>query len=452
MTTDDEKASAPPANAGTPAVAQPWYSKHRTVLVVVGGIVAAIVLLAVLIANTPAATWGAPSQNIGHPLALLTDPSHPSTIYAGTEQGKVYTSDDGASWTDISAGLPPNAPVSALAKSNDGAHLLAGTSSGVFAYSTTARMWSDMSSGLPQGDGIDALAFAATNDENILAGTEQHGMFRSTDGGKTWSATSGLPANADVYGVTVLPDFQTVYAALMAAGVYQSTDDGATWAATSTGLPANVNVFSVITSTPFKGATALFAGTSQGVFRSEDGAKTWVASSNGIGTTRVISLAADTREAGFIVAGTDAGVFQTLDDGATWHGVARGLPTDAHKNIFIGVVALTAPSNGNVYYFAAADAIYRYPGFTTPFISYLERGLILILLIGVVLWVGRRQQRITRALTPPPTGTLRQAGTAGTGRAPVARTAGRPSATRHIRGGPAPSPSANEERKTDGTR
>lgn len=429
-------------------LAEPWYIKHRTALLVVGGIGAAIVVLVVLIANTPAAAWGTPSQNIGHPLALLTDPSHSSTLYAGTEQGKVYYSDDGATWTDISNGLPANAPVSALAKSSDGAHLLAGTSSGLFTYNVAARTWSALGSGLPQGDGIDALAFAATNDQNILAGTEQHGVFRSTDGGTTWSAASGLPTNADVYGVTVLPDFQTVYAALIKAGVYQSKDDGATWSAVNTGLPTQVDAFTVITSTPLKGSPALFAGTNQGVFRSDDGAKTWIASSKGIGTTRVISLVADNREAGLIVAGTDTGVFQSLDNGATWKAVAQGLP----KGVHIGVVALTAPSSSSVLYYAAADAIYRYPGYATPLTSYAVRGFILVLLVLAVIWISRRQQRITRALLPeaPPPGTAKPigalgktnaTGTTGTtsARSPSSRsTTARPSATGHIRGGPPP--------------
>jgi photosystem II stability/assembly factor-like uncharacterized protein len=447
MTTDDQMAENDVADGNEASLAAPWYIKHRRALFIAGGIVAILVVLAVLIANTPAPAWGTPSQNIGHPLALLTDPSQPGTLYVGTEQGKVYSSGDGASWTNISNGLPANAPVSALAQTGDGAHLLAGTSNGLFAYSQATRTWAALGSGLPQGDGIDALAFASTNDQNILAGTEQHGVFRSTDGGKTWTAASGLPVNADVYGVTVLPDFQTAYAALIGAGIFQSTDDGATWVAANTGLPAQVNAFTVIDATPTNGPATLVAGTSQGIFRSTDGAKTWVASSQGIGTTRVISLATDSHQAGFILAGTDAGVFQSLDNGATWRGVAQGLPTGAH----VGAVAVTIPNGGTAYYFAATDAMYRYPGFTTSFISYAVRGIILALLIGVVFLVGRRQQRITRSMippTPPPdapqsNGTLRGAGAPGT---ITSRTTGarpppiRPGATGHIRGGPPPRP------------
>lgn len=412
---------------------QPWYVKHQRSLLVAGGIIAFFVVIAVLSALTPPAAWGAPSQSIGHPLALVVDPAHTNTVAVGTEQGKVFTTTDGQSWLDQSAGLPANAAVSALAYAADGTRFLAGTSAGVYAFSTSNQKWTASTSGLPAGDGVDALAFASADSKTVLAGTEHNAVYRSTDGGKTWSASaSGLAPNADIYGLTVLPDNKTVYAALIGAGVYRSGDGGATWAASAAGLPQNVDAFSVVPVQNLQThVQSLLAGTSQGVFRSDDSGAHWAASSTGIGTTRAISLAADSRQASFAVAGTDRGVYETLDDGAHWQTIAKGLPAGQP----IGVVAIAAPSSTTQRYYAAADHIYTYPGYATPFTAWLIRGLILAALLGTFIWLGTRQRRIVRSMTPAnvpfantPAPPLRSRGAA----------TARPSATSHIRGGPPP--------------
>src|SRR5262249_47301075 len=155
-----------------------------------------------------------------------------------------------------------------------------------------ADKWSASNSGLPNGDGVDALAFAGTDNATWLAGTELHGVYRSTDGGKTWTAASGLPSNVDVYALTTLPDNQTVYAALIGAGIYRSKDGGQTWAAVNGGLPAKTDAFALVPILDSKNnVTALLAGTGDGVWRSTDDAATWLAADSGLPKTRVISLA-----------------------------------------------------------------------------------------------------------------------------------------------------------------
>jgi photosystem II stability/assembly factor-like uncharacterized protein len=415
-----------PNQPATPA--RPWYVKHQRALLIVGGIIAFFVVIALLSALTPPPAWSAPSQNIGHPLAVVVDPAHAGTVDIGTEQGKVYSSADGQTWTDQSAGLPSTSAVSALAFSADGSRLLAGTSTGVYAYNAASHKWAASSSGLPTGEGVDALAFAATDGQTVLAGTEHHAVYRSADGGKTWSSSAGgLAANADIYGLTVLPDNKTVYAAVIGGGVYRSGDGGMTWTAASTGLPANVDAFSVVqVQNPQTHVLTLLVGTSQGVFRSENSGAHWASSSAGLGTTRAISLAVDTRQAGFVIAGTDAGAFESFDGGAHWHTIATGLPVGQP----VGVVAIAAPSNNSQRYYAAADRIYTYPGYATPITAWLIRGLVLAVLIGVIIWMTGRQRRIMQGMTPEV-----PAPSARARRAP-GQPAARPSATSHIRGGP----------------
>jgi hypothetical protein len=51
--------------------------------------------------------------------ALAADPAHPGTVYAGTFEGVLKTTDGGNSWTPANGGLPSSTRVFALAIGGD---------------------------------------------------------------------------------------------------------------------------------------------------------------------------------------------------------------------------------------------------------------------------------------------------------------------------------------------
>lgn len=414
-----------------------WLAKNRTILLISLGFLAVVLLAGILGANAPAPAWAATGGQIGHPLAIIVDAVDGKTLYAGTEAGAVATSSDaGATWSDLSKGLPAKSAVSALLQSSDGQRLLAGTSAGVASFDSLTKTWTTSTNGLPADDGIDALAFGSADAMSVLAGSEMHGVFRSTDGGKTWTASAnGLPAQADIYSLTASPDFKHLYAGLIGAGIYLSSDDGQTWTAANTGLPAPVNVFTIAQSTTTSGKATLMhliAGTSQGIFRSDDGGAHWAASSKGVGTIRALSLSVDAQQPQYLLAGTDAGTFISVDGGFNWSVLTKGIPGGQH----IGAVAISHPHKGAITLFAAGDQIYHYPGQTGSFLAIASRVLIFAALIGALIWVGTRQRRILQSMTPvvsKSAATLKQES-----RAP--RPVIRSTNTSHIRGGPPPRP------------
>jgi hypothetical protein len=96
-----------------------------------GLLVAAIATLGILLVTGPPERWQGIADATEHPLALLTAPQHPETVYAGTEQGHVLISHDGGQrWQVSLQGLPQATPISALALLPSGTQLLAGTSKG----------------------------------------------------------------------------------------------------------------------------------------------------------------------------------------------------------------------------------------------------------------------------------------------------------------------------------
>jgi photosystem II stability/assembly factor-like uncharacterized protein len=139
----------------------------------------------------------------------------------------------------------------------------------------------------------------------LFTGTENDGVYRSSNEGALWTACSnGLLA----HGVRdlVLASDGSLYTA-QSSNVYRSVDDGASW------QPCNTKTGTYALASDNGGR--VFAGTDSGLFRS---------SNNGVGWVRVNTNKIDGKRlvitpAGHLfVATRDSGVFRSLDDGGTW--------------------------------------------------------------------------------------------------------------------------------------
>src|SRR5207249_573001 len=102
------------------------------------------------------------------------------------------------------------------------------------------------------------------------------GLFKSTDGGATWSTSGADPC----CGVAIDPRTPTTLYAGDAKGAFKSTDGGATWSAINTGLTDILSAYGVgsavgtPTIDPLTPNT-LYAVTAIGVFKSNDGGAIW---------------------------------------------------------------------------------------------------------------------------------------------------------------------------------
>ena len=110
-------------------------------------------------------------------------------------------------------------------------------------------------------------------DQSILAGTFDGGVFRSADSGLTWRPISRALPNDSIRGI-VLSDEGVVVAT--GNGIFKTVDKGKQWIPLNKGL-ASLAVQVLIGS----GDKGLYVGTSSGVFRSDDGAS-WMAINQGL--------------------------------------------------------------------------------------------------------------------------------------------------------------------------
>ena len=259
-------------------------------------------------------------------ISLLVDQD---TVLVATSAGIARTTDDGATWTDSSAGLPlaSGRPVQVEALIASGAVLLAGTDDGTFSSSDCGASWTRVGAGLP--DTVSPYAFWNVDGTTTLvgmnAGTATGGVFRSGDHGATWAASStGLSASAGASSFAQLG--QTVFAAAGGRRARRA-DDGLSWQSAMT----TSNALWLQT----HDSKLYVATASTGVFQSADGV-TFTAKSQGLPAGDIVSSLL--ASGGALYAGTDKnGVFKSADGGGSWAPLSEGFPTPAPRVVAFAV-------------------------------------------------------------------------------------------------------------------
>ncbi len=169
--------------------------------------------------------------------------------------------------------------------------------------------WSALAT-LPVRDAV-ALAARFSSSELFLA-SRTGGVHRSLDGGANWAAAGALAAS-DVEDLAIRPD-GTLLALTASGSVHASSDQGATFA--PLGALAVSNAVSLAVTTP---AVALYALTRTGeVYASADGGATWAAR----GAIAVSDARRMRAVLGTLFVITDAGdVYSSGDAGANWSAI-----------------------------------------------------------------------------------------------------------------------------------
>jgi len=170
-------------------------------------------------------------------------------------------------------------------------------------FTGTYRVWRTGNDGAlwepvsPPLDGapISAIEVARADPARIYVGTENGGIFRSLDGGGTWSAnlaTPTIPGHAITRLATAAGDAKVVYASVANFGhshVFRSGDGGATWEDVDRGLLPDVPHHSIVI--PADGTERVFVANDVGVFVSADEGTSWKSLTKGLPHVMVVDLA-----------------------------------------------------------------------------------------------------------------------------------------------------------------
>jgi hypothetical protein len=218
-----------------------------------------------------------------------------------------------------------------------------------------------------------ALAIDPTNTQVIYAGAAEGGVWKTTNGGTTWTPLTDSQMSLATGSIAIDPqNHNTIYVGTGEAnfsidsyygvGVLKSTDGGATWT-----LNQGPFGFNDACSNASIGAIAVqptnsnlvLAGTEYcGLFRSTDGGVTWsqpaTVPNNIAGNSIIFDPATPTTvygSFGYIFGGGTPGVYKSTDSGATWT-LMNGsgtLPAGGRETLAL------AASNSSTLYVAIQD-------------------------------------------------------------------------------------------------
>jgi len=204
-------------------------------------------------------------------LKLSVDARNPKRVAAATAYGPILTTDGGSTWKFLLEGLPERYATDVCIDRTDGTLLLA-TGTGVYRRASSDTGW--MPTTL-QGKDIRVLTQHPAAPNIFWAGTEDDGVWKSADGGKSWTVSNAGLDHRTVYVIAIDPKQpDTLYLGTYGGGVYRSDDGGKSWRQKLSGLSLlDIHALAVIPSSP----GMVFAGTlNGGLFKSTDAGETWV--------------------------------------------------------------------------------------------------------------------------------------------------------------------------------
>ena len=317
----------------------------------------------------------------GRALTIEGVPGEPDTYYFGAVAGGVWkTTDGGANWKPLFDKEPISSIGAITVAPSDHNVIYAGTGEGAIRGDTTygtgvfksidcGKTWTNV--GLKDTRQIGALIVDPRNADVVLVAAlghafgpnQERGIFRTTDGGKTW--TKVLSKDENTGGIDVVFDPHNpniVFASLWQArrqpwffssggagsGLYRSEDNGVTWKhLEGNGLPDGIlgKIGIAVSGADSNRVYAIIEAKEGGLYRSDDAGQHW-SRVNEDGRFRqrawyFSKVYADPKSADTVYL-LNTGLFRSVDGGKTFnllparHGDHHGLWIDPQNPNRIG--------------------------------------------------------------------------------------------------------------------
>ena len=310
----------------------------------------------------------------GRTKAAAGVPQQPNVFYIGVVNGGVWkTTDYGRIWVPIFDSQPTGS-IGAIAVAPSDPNIIyvgsgeglqrpdLSTGNGIYKSTDAGKTWTHL--GLRDGQQIPQIIVDPRNPDRLFIAVlghpygpnEERGLFRSTDGGRTYQKVWYRDANTGAVDVAFAPnDPNTLYLATWesrqgpwengvwqgpGSGLFKSTDGGNTWNPIMNGLPTFAEGLgriglAVAASDPRRVYVTVDAGPRGGIYRSDDAGANWRKASNDdrvhnrgsdFAEVKVNPKNADIVFSGSIVA------WKSTDGASTWS-MLRGAPggDDYHR-------------------------------------------------------------------------------------------------------------------------
>lgn len=341
-----------------------------------------------------------PALTSGRVVELAVDPTNPRTYFVAAASGGVWkTTNAGTTWTPVFDGQgsysigtvaidPKNPNAVWVGTGENNSQRSVGYGDGVYRSLDGGKSWENL--GLKASEHIARIVFDP-RDSNVVWVAAQgplwgpggdRGLYKTTDGGKTWTKALEISENTGVSDIVLDPrDPDTIYAAayqrrrhvwtLIDGGpesaIHKSTDGGKTWRKVMKGMPSG-DVGRIGLAISPQQPDVLYAiveaqGDEGGTFRSADRGESWSKKSGYVASSpqyyqelvadpvtfdRIYSLDffvmvsddgganfrpvgedfkhvdnhalwIDPKDNAHLLVGCDGGVYETFDGAATWN-------------------------------------------------------------------------------------------------------------------------------------
>jgi photosystem II stability/assembly factor-like uncharacterized protein len=220
-------------------------------------------------------------------LGVSPDPRNSNIVYIATAYGIFKTTDGCVTWKEMNNGIPfPPFTQCVIIDHDDSNTLYCASESGLYLSHDAAASWNRTGLHVPN---VRTVVQHPRDPLVLLAGTEEHGIYRTSNGGKWWMRTQAGLDHVTFYAIAfdpVHPD--TMYAGGYVTGVYKSVDGGTRWTHMHHGLEyPSVHSLAVDPTN----SSRVYAGTFWGgVYRSDNGGEQWNAAGIPGGEIGVIAI------------------------------------------------------------------------------------------------------------------------------------------------------------------
>lgn len=253
-----------------------------------------------------------PAVTSGRVIGFAVDPNDRAKYYVAVASGGVWkTINAGTTWTPVfenegaysigAIALDPKNPSTVwIGTGERNSQRSVGYGDGVYRSDDGGRSWRNM--GLKTSEHIGRIAIDPRDSNVVFVAAQgplwspggERGLYKTTDGGRTWKAVITVSENTGVTDVVIDPSnpdimyaaawqrrrhFYTLINGGPESAVYRSTDGGNTWSRLRSGLPPGdlgrigLSISPVNTNVVY--ATVEASGVLSGIFRSNDRGATW---------------------------------------------------------------------------------------------------------------------------------------------------------------------------------
>ena len=253
----------------------------------------------------------------GRTRAVAGVADQPNVLYVGVVNGGVWeTNDYGRTWQPIFDDQPTGS-IGAIAIAPSDANIIyvgsgeglqrpdLSVGDGIYKSTDAGKTWTHL--GLRNGQQIPQIAVDPRDPNRLYVAVlghpygpnEERGIFRSTDGGRTFEKVLYKDENTGGSDVEIDPAHpDTIYAAMWEArqgpwengawsgttgGIFKSTDGGATWRQLTKGLPDTGVIQANLAIAPSRSSrifAAVATSRGQAIYRSDDSGENWTLASN----------------------------------------------------------------------------------------------------------------------------------------------------------------------------